>query len=100
MELCSVDFLSLRYFSVDQAPKYIPLELQNHCKLLLVIVTSVNHQNALIPLSVMFMPRFTVREVTCNTSEEKRYGLTAIWVETKLRQRSDVKISVHSQKVL
>ena len=40
----------------------------------------------------MFMSRFTVREVTCDTSGQERYGLTAISVETKLLQYSDVTI--------
>ena len=95
IELCPAYFLSLRFFSVDQAPKYDPLELQNHCKLFLATGTRANHQNALIPLSVMlimFMSRFTVREVTCDTSGQERYGLTAISVETKLFQYSDVTI--------
>lgn len=92
IELRPADFLSLRFFSVDQAPKYNPLELQNHCKLFLAIVTSANHQNALIPLSVMFISHFTVREVTCHTSGEELYGLTTISVETKLLQYSGVTI--------
>lgn len=55
IELCLPDFLSLRFFSADQAPKYNPLELQNHVSWSLQLARErTTMQNALIPLSVMF----------------------------------------------
>ena len=67
----------------------------------LLTVPSVNHQNALIPPSVMLMSYFTVREVTCNTSGEK----VSVWpLRFRLKENSSsiqiLGFSVHSRKVL
>lgn len=61
-----------------------PLELSMILLLFLVIATKVNHQDVLIPLSVMFIPHFSAIEETCSTSGEKLHDLTVTWVKTKL----------------
>lgn len=104
IELCLPDFLSLRFFSVDQAPKYNPLELQNHCKLVLAIGTRANHHAKCVNFAIGH-----VWSCLCPISLSEQYLAihleknVVVWLRFRLRQNSSsilmLRSSVHSRMV-